>query len=177
MNLNKSRIGMETRMISDKAHRELMSKYICFLKEMSDAKGCDNAQLAVEKPYNYYGQRGFIDILFSEGTAEYGRNVIVEIKPKLDNLGEAIRQLNRAEECILKNVITDFNFVDAKLFKFLVCLSTEENYNIIEKSMPIHLEALFWKYSACKHGLKHMEIYREMKKYWPNFNEFLKGKL
>ncbi|MBU0778417.1 hypothetical protein KKF82_09185 [Patescibacteria group bacterium] len=131
--------------MSDKAHRELMAEYIKFIQNRVKAihgppppyEDYQIFQIAIEKPYNYFGQRGFIDVLFSEGHFSWGQNCIVEIKPKLDDLGEALRQLNRAEECILKNAINDFHFLNGNYIKVLVCVSSEYNYDIIRKASSI----------------------------------------
>ena len=47
--------------INDKRHRELMTKYIEHTEQISKVNFPD-MRFEVEKPYNHYGSRGFIDI-------------------------------------------------------------------------------------------------------------------
>ena len=72
----------------DKKHRELMTRFIEYT-ERSTKKYFPDMRFEIEKPYNHYGSRGFIDILFSAGTATTS---ICEVKPVLYNIGEALRQ-------------------------------------------------------------------------------------
>ena len=87
----------------------------------------------VEKPYNHYGSRGFIDILFTFGPYTTS---ICEVKPVLNNLGEALRQLRRAHEAILNNAIKDYPIND-HIYLRLVTEFSEENVKIIRNSYPI----------------------------------------
>ena len=131
--------------IDDKKHRELMTKFIEYAeKEHYDNEGLRTTLskkypaitkeflIEVEKPYNHYGSRGFIDVLFSVGFS----TSICEVKPVLYNLGEAIRQLRRAQDAIKKNAITDFHINDL-IYLRLVTNFSEENIAIIRKSYSI----------------------------------------
>jgi len=118
--------------INDRKHRELMTKYIEYI-EQSNKEYFPDIKFEIEKPYNYYGSRGFIDVLFSAGERTTS---ICEVKPVLYNLGEALRQLRRAHDAILNNVITDFKINDI-IYLRLVTNFNEENIEIIENSYPI----------------------------------------
>ena len=87
----------------------------------------------VEKPYNHYGSRGFIDILYLTGTNRIG---ICEVKPVLNNLGEALRQLRKAHDAILNGAITDIPINQDIILK-LITTFCEENIEIIRNSYSI----------------------------------------
>ena len=87
----------------------------------------------IEKPYNHYGSRGFIDILFTFGNFTTS---ICEVKPVLHNLGEALRQLRRAHEAILNHAIKDYQINDM-IYLRLVTKFSEDNIEIIRTSYPI----------------------------------------
>ena len=116
--------------MGDKKHRELMTKYIEYTEKMFD----NNKKLLIEieKPYNYYGSRGFIDVLFSIGAS----TSICEVKPVIYNLGEAIRQLRRAHDAIMHNAITDFQ-INNLIYLRLVTHFNEENITTLKDSYPI----------------------------------------
>ena len=117
--------------INDKKHRELMTKYIEHIENVNKVHFPD-MKFEVEKPYNFYGSRGFIDVLFTTGMT----TSICEIKPVLFNLGEAIRQLRRASDAISKGAITDYQINEMKYLR-LVTKFSEENVEIIRKAYPI----------------------------------------
>ena len=118
--------------INDKRHRELMTKYIEHTEQISKENFPD-MRFEIEKPYNHYGSRGFIDILFTFGNYTTS---ICEVKPVLNNLGEALRQLRRAHEAILNNAIKDYPIND-HIYLRLVTEFSEENVKIIRNSYPI----------------------------------------
>jgi len=116
--------------LDDKKHRELMTRFIEYTEKTfnNDKK----LFMEIEKPYNYYGSRGFIDVLFSFGVS----TSICEVKPVIYNLGEAIRQLRRAHDAIMNNAITDFQINDL-IYLRLVTNFNEENIAIIRNSYSI----------------------------------------
>jgi len=116
--------------IDDKKHRELMTRFIEYIEKIP----LNNKDLLteIEKPYNHYGFRGFIDVLFSGGVS----TSICEVKPVLYNLGEALRQLRRAHNAILNNAIKDFKINDL-IYLRLVTNFSEENIEIIRNSYSI----------------------------------------
>ncbi len=116
--------------IDDKKHRELMTKFIEYIEKIPLKN--KNLLMEIEKPYNYYGSRGFIDVLFSGGVS----TSICEVKPVIYNLGEAIRQLRRAHDAIKNNAITDFQINDL-IYLRLVTNFNEENIAIIRDSYSI----------------------------------------
>lgn len=81
--------------VHDARHATLMQAYI---KDMQ-AKGY--TLVGVEVPYNYYGQRGFIDVVLRRTTPQGEEWLVSEIKSTLLDIGEAIRQVNRAREYFL----------------------------------------------------------------------------
>ena len=117
--------------IDDKRHRELMTRYIEYT-ERSYKEHFTDIIFEIEKPYNHYGSRGFIDILFSIGLT----TSICEVKPVLYNIGEALRQLRRAHNVILDKAITDFKINDI-IYLRLVTNFSEENIEIIRNSYSI----------------------------------------
>ena len=54
--------------------------------------------------YNHYGDRGVIDVVLRKDSADQKRStwLICEMKPRLYDIGEAIRQVHRAEEYFLR---------------------------------------------------------------------------
>jgi len=106
-----------------------MTSYIEHIEQLSKENFPD-MKFEIEKPYNHYGSRGFIDILFTFG--KYTTS-ICEIKPVLYNLGEALRQLKRAHDAILNNAITDYPINDM-IYLRLVTIFSEENVEIIRSS-------------------------------------------
>ncbi len=134
--------------INDKKHRELMSRYITHIDSIASEEKMlsktssvspevrrmlhEPVTYEVEKHYNFYGSRGFIDILFNRSQL----TSICEVKPVLTNLGEAIRQLNRAQDAIKKNAITDFTIHNIVQLRLITTLS-KVNIDILTKSYPI----------------------------------------
>jgi hypothetical protein len=116
--------------IDDKRHRELMTKYIEYIEK--DFKFAKGFLIEIEKPYNFYGSRGFIDVLFSIGVS----TSICEVKPVIFNLGEAIRQLRKAQDAIRNNAITDFQ-INNLIYLRLVTHLNEQNITTLKDSYPI----------------------------------------
>ena len=106
------------------------NKDICHRKlvEISIAKRPKNSMehIKVEYPYNYFGSRGFIDILVE--TDHYRYNYIYEIKPFLENVGEFIRQLNQSKK-ILEQTNTPKIYT-----RVLNIFLTKENLDVIQQN-------------------------------------------
>ena len=92
--------------IGDKKHRELMTRFIEYIEKIP--LNNKNLLMEIEKSYNHYGSRGFIDVLFSGGLS----TSICEVKPVLCNLGEELIQLRKAHNAILDNAIKDFKNIE-----------------------------------------------------------------
>lgn len=131
---------------NDLRHRTLLNK----LLELKDFENWHKPiDVEIEYPYNYYGDRGFIDVLaITKDTTS-----IYEIKPDLENLGEAIRQLRKAENILKKlnysgsHEETHYTrFIDTRIDMILVTELNEENYLILEASFKIldNLPHRFW---------------------------------
>ena len=107
--------------MSDFWHRHLVESVI---KNRNDL----NEKIIVEQPYNFYGSRGFIDI-YVKSIGGYLR--YYEIKPFIEDLGGAIRQLKGA-----KAAMSDERF---KKNRYIILTSylTEENINIIINNINI----------------------------------------
>jgi len=124
---------MEEKQINDKIHRLLVNEMVSFINRRNSKK--DDFQIEIEKPYNFYGSRGFIDIYFSycleNGIYEIEyralMHVICEIKPFIINFGESIRQLK-------KPVTAVFNRSSDKYNLQLICLNTFENLNLLREN-------------------------------------------
>ena len=114
--------------ISDRVHRELMSKYV----EYCEKYNLGELHVEIEKPYNHYGQRGFIDIFSVNRNA--GSYNVCEVKPSLENLGEAIRQLKKVESALESGMTLDYDIAGLRGFYRLVTLFNEHNYSIISDS-------------------------------------------
>jgi len=89
---------MQTNILLDEKHALLMHQYIQTSQQ-------DNFKLfSCEEPYNLYGERGFIDLIL----IKHDKNnktccwKICELKPTLLDLGETIRQINRAKQYFFK---------------------------------------------------------------------------
>jgi len=79
--------------LDDEAHAVLVQAFVRWLRSKTGvATFC-------EVPYNYYGQRGIIDVLalvqIAPGAPRHG--IVCELKPALRDLGAAIRQVRKAE--------------------------------------------------------------------------------
>jgi len=72
--------------MNDKRHRELVNSFLGYVKKR-------NLKYDVEQPYNWYGSRGIVDVVVYD---KNGYN-LVECKPRLDDVGGAIRQVNKQE--------------------------------------------------------------------------------
>jgi len=116
--------------ISDIAHRKLMKQYIERLETLFDH---ENLHVEIEKPYNYYGQRGFIDIFY---VTDFSYN-ICEVKSNLDNFGEAIRQLKKVYHALYSGMTLDYEIVGLKGFYRLLSEFNEYNYNILINSYSL----------------------------------------
>ena len=119
-------------MSNDNVHRKLVSELISYLEDLSEIGFKED--IHVEEYYNLYGQRGFVDVLTVHHDCETIH--LYEVKPRLDNLGEAIRQLNRADDVIKKGALEEICVYSRRL-KTIVSLFTERNYNILKESYPI----------------------------------------
>ena len=87
----------------DRKHAEMIRAYI-------DRFALENYQ--TEVPYNYYGSRGFVDLVV------IGKKVkLVEFKTRLDDIGEIIRQVKNQRtslEAELANGFKAFAFTTAQ---------------------------------------------------------------
>ncbi len=118
----------ENILVHDSEHATLIEAYInASRKKGFELVGC-------EVPYNYYGNRGFIDVILKR-TDNQTRTVhwlICEMKTKLCDVGGTIRQVKKAEQFFFKDKEKDI--VDRKyvnLFEYpLVLKATSENYDI-----------------------------------------------
>lgn len=117
--------------IRDEKHRRLMSNYIKDIEELNTIS--EEFHIELEKPYNYYGSRGFMDIIYTSDVS----TSICEVKPDLSNLGEAIRQLRKAEDAIKNDAIKDFPIRYSKLFLRIISILNENNIKIIKESYSI----------------------------------------
>ena len=132
--------------VTDEKHRNLLNKYIKHTESLMIYGSEKNTSIEVEYPYNYYGDRGFIDVLVIRNLGDILNSIrICEVKPDLDNLGEAIRQLRKAKNALLKIGIPRIYINDFKIFLDLVTILNEKNYNILKTSYNIlsHLPERF----------------------------------
>lgn len=54
----------------------------------------------IEAPYNYFGERGIVDLAFYHNGADWGTNRLVlrEFKTEIVDIGETIRQIKKAHK-------------------------------------------------------------------------------
>jgi len=119
--------------LSDKRHRTLLNSLVVDLKT-ADKKYVQGTKYFIEHYYNHYGQRGFIDLLTKSNDSLIN---IFEVKPNLENLGEALRQLNRSEDVIKKHAIDEMDYWDNRILKKIVTYLNKENYKIVLDSWSI----------------------------------------
>ena len=93
----------------------------------------EHLHVEIEKPYNHYGQRGFIDIFY---VSPFAYN-ICEVKPSLDNFGEAIRQLKKVYHVLHSGMTLDYEIGGLKGNYRLVSEFNEHNYNILINSYSL----------------------------------------
>ena len=122
---------------SDKRHRDLLSKLLD--ERMSlDSEIKRKGIYHLEYYYNHYGQRGFIDLLEIQNNTTRPVIDIYEVKPSLENLGEAMRQLNRALDAIKKIGLSGVPHSYTKSIRLiLVTELCSKNYNIIIECKPM----------------------------------------
>jgi len=112
--------------VHDEVHARLMKLFL------TEKRGCQ-----IEVPFNYYGSRGFIDVLEDLRPA---RNEVhlFELKPNLSqDIGEMIRQLKGYKEFYPKAACDE----SATYLMFLVSYATDENIGIIEKYKELFIAA------------------------------------
>jgi len=119
--------------IFDKEHAEFMNQFISEYKE----KGYN---VEHEVPYNWYGDRGFIDIVLCKGN----KLIICELKPQLTDIGETIRQVRKAEDVFLKAKPEYSRFEDIKFV--LVLKATNENLEVCKQYSEVlkGVKVIFW---------------------------------
>jgi hypothetical protein len=124
---------MEIEKVYDKEHAEFMNSFIAEYK----MRGWGEEH---EVPYNWYGQRGWIDALLHKGDVL----LVCELKPRLGNVGEAIRQVKQAREAFLKACPSYASFND--IHYPLVLKATEENLGTCREYLNLikDLEVIFW---------------------------------
>jgi len=130
-------------MISDKQHAEMIRIVLEEIKHGNTR--IQNGwlrQLEVESPFNYYGERGFVDIV------DYDRadnNITFwEMKTDLRNVGETLRQMHKTRDYFLKarSSINGYKIgTDVKAMSRLVFLDTPENWQIFNDNIELFLES------------------------------------
>ena len=100
--------------MSDKKHRELQNAYVKFIKD-DDIIYCE-----VEKEFNNYGQRGFIDILILENDKKKHWLNLIEIKIKIDDVGDFIRKLKKAINNLGIIRLNDYNYTLTNYVEIIV---------------------------------------------------------
>lgn len=75
----------------DQLHASLMQQFL-------EAMESEYEVVEVEAPYNHYGFRGFVDVVLrSRAKDPIPRWRVCELKPELTDLGEAVRQVKKAQ--------------------------------------------------------------------------------
>lgn len=98
-----------------------------------------------EAPYNYYGSRGFVDLFVIKEDSENTYHYIYEIKSKLNNANEVIRQLNKHRKYFYKEKGRHKPRGKYAVRWTLSILASEHNYNHVldyfNMYYPIHLNS------------------------------------
>ncbi len=124
----------EQKEIQDKAHREMMSEFVKDKKK-------EGYEAETEVPYNFYGRSGFIDVILKERNKLF----VCELKPRLFNVGEAIRQVKQAQEFFLRARPEYSKFQEVHYF--LIIKANEENLQVCaeNKEMMKEIPIMFWE--------------------------------
>ena len=107
--------------LHDRAHAILMEQYIEAMRPRFEKVG-------VEVPYEHYGNRGFIDVVLKR-SGDDGREhwKVCELKPRLTDLGETIRQVKQAQRYFELARRDLFKTGDCTVEFPLVILATDDN--------------------------------------------------
>ena len=87
--------------MNDNNHRVLVNRVVSSYDELKDVY--KKLRIELEYPYNYFGDRGFIDVLIKFLGCD---TMIFEIKPTLDDFGEGLRQLRKAQSVLERTKYT-----------------------------------------------------------------------
>lgn len=126
--------------MSDKKHAELLSKFMDWKKKYykkGKTKGKKKiVKCLTEVPYNYYGDRGFVDLVFRTRN-EYDDGMFLryitlyELKTDLDDIGRAIRQVKKQKRYFpkdRKDLLPDVNRENYSIHSHLVISFKRENW-------------------------------------------------
>lgn len=115
--------------MKDKRHADMVNKVVNILRNNT------NNILEVEQPYNYFGDRGVIDLAWALPWSGCWCIRLIEFKTEIVDLGETIRQIKKASKYYpLSNntvngvIIPSDNLVVQNV---LVIADTEQNINKI----------------------------------------------
>lgn len=103
----------------DQEHAELIEEFLQ-LEEWQNPE-----EYKIEEPYNYYGERGFIDLLIIMKGTYY----LFEFKTELRDIGETIRQVKKMGKYYPK----EKDLSSESIHSYLVVKDTEENRKRIWK--------------------------------------------
>lgn len=105
-------------------------KHAAMIRHWLSLNGQSAQKYEVEVPYNYYGSRGFIDLVmhFKGGTHH-----IIEFKTKIEDFGATIRQIKQAREFYPKTV----GIQHQDIVQMLILLDTIENRGIYKENAKI----------------------------------------
>ncbi len=127
---------MESEEKPDKKHRDMLNE---FIKEKIEQ---GYKFVGSEIIYSYYGKEGSIDVILKN--KEGNRLFVCELKPKLVDLGKAIRQVKRAKEFFVnaRPEFSKFKEIDY----LLVLKATRENLEMCTEYINLirGIDVLFW---------------------------------
>lgn len=105
----------------------------------------------VESPFNYYGERGFVDLaqleitnaIMPNGERTRWQLTLWEMKTKLEDVGQTLRQIHKAKKYFLKarKSINGIKIpIDIYLQSRLVFLDTLENWRVFNENIELFVE-------------------------------------
>ncbi len=87
--------------IKDEKHAKMITEYIKFIKLKREEFGLEEWEFETEVPYNYYGDRGYVDLIVIEKNKfdfGYHKKYLFEFKTEIRDVGEMLRQFKRMKK-------------------------------------------------------------------------------
>lgn len=136
-------------MTKDKIHAKMINEYIKFEKNIAISLKFKSPIFYIEKPYNYFGTRGYIDLIeinydFPDFIKEFmirtNKEVIfdyslIEFKNKIEDIGEMFRQCNNAITYFEEDN-KEFKQFKSKFFRLIINF-TPENMRLIKDNLEL----------------------------------------
>jgi len=125
----------------DSNHADMVQKFKRKIRYFEDSEQYDkyDDSFELEVPYNYYGNRGYADLLRREYERKKEnvddwtllRIVAYEMKTSIQDVGETTRQVKKMDKYLPESE----EFPEGKFESVLVILDTEENREIVKENI------------------------------------------